>query len=165
MSIKGGCSVSNIALNEEMQVEQDTAKNGIGILTFYIESQIYGIEIPYITDIIEIQPITFVPKLPSYIEGVFNLRGKVVPLINVRDRFGKEKIEYDERTCIIVVELQEMSVGLVVDRVCEVANFSANEITPPPDYKSVNSNRFIKSIVKSGDEVKLILDCQKLILE
>ncbi len=150
---------------EETQEVYDIAKQGGGILTFYIEDQIYGIEIPYITDIIEIQPITFVPKVPSYIEGIINLRGKVIPVINVRDRFGKPKIDYDERTCIIVVENEDSAVGLIIDRVCEVINVTPEQITPPPDYKSVNSNRFIKNIVKNGDDVKLILDCQKLIFE
>lgn len=157
--------MSNVVLNDGTVVEYDITKQGGGILTFYIESQVYGIEIPYITDIIEIQPITFVPKLPAYIEGVINLRGKVIPVINVRERFGKERIEYDERTCIIVVEYDDISVGLIIDRVCEVLNVTTEEITSPPNYKSVNVNRFIKNIVKSEDEVKLILDCEKLILE
>lgn len=157
--------MSNINLEPETEVAYDIAKHGGGILTFYIEDQTYGIEISYVTDIIEIQPITFVPKIPSYIEGVINLRGKVIPVMNVRERFGKEKIPYDERTCIIVVEHDETSVGIIVDRVCEVINFTADQITPPPDYKSVNSNKFIKNIVKTGEEVKLLLDCQKLILD
>ena len=156
--------MNNLA-QEESNVSHDIAKHGGGILTFYIESQIYGVEILYITDIIELQPITYIPKVPSYIEGVINLRGKVIPVMNVRDRFGKERIPYDERTCIIVVENEDNSVGLIVDRVCEVVEVSAQDITEPPDYKSVNSNKFIKQIVRNDEEVTLILDCHKLIFE
>lgn len=157
--------MSTMNLEETSTVEYNLTKQGGGILTFYVENQVYGIEIPYVTDIIEIQPITFVPKIPHYIEGVINLRGKVIPVMNVRLRFAKEKIPYDERTCIIVIENEDTSVGVIVDRVCEVMDVTPDQITPPPDYKSVNSNRFIKNIVKMGDDVKLLLDCQKLIFD
>ncbi len=148
-------------INENKAV--DFASNGGGILTFTIEDQTYGIEIGYVTDIIEIQPITVVPKVPEYIKGVINLRGKVIPVMNIRSRFGKPVIPYDERTCIIVVEWEDDSVGMIIDRVCEVLNINPNEITPPPDYRSVNSNRFIKHIANRADGVKLVLDCEKLI--
>lgn len=157
--------MSNVDLEQQTKTEYNFAKQGGGILTFFVEEQIYGIEISYVTDIIEIQPITFVPKIPSYIEGVINLRGKVIPVMSVRHRFGKEKIPYDERTCIIVIEHDDTSVGVIVDRVCEVAEITPDQITPPPDYKSVNSNKFIKNIIKAGEDVKLLLDCQKLIFD
>lgn len=157
--------MSSTVAENAMQEAVDTTRNVVGILTFFVDSQIYGVEIHCVTDIIEVQPITLIPTLPKYIEGVINLRGKVIPVINVRERFGKEKIPYDERTCIVVIEIEDIAVGLIVDRVSEVINATADEITSPPDYKSVNSNRFIKNIVKTGDQVKLILDCHKIILE
>jgi len=157
--------VSEINENYENNFGGDISKVGGGILTFFIEDQIYGIEIPYVTDIIEIQPITIVPKVPEYIKGVINLRGKVIPVMNIRSRFGKELIPYDERTCIIVIEWEDASVGIIIDRVCEVVNVLAEDVTPPPDYKSVNSNRFIKNIVTMNDQIKLILDCEKLIID
>jgi len=157
--------VNDINIIEETQVGGDISKNGGGILTFLIEDQTYGIEISHITDIIEIQPITIIPKVPEYIKGVINLRGKVIPLMNIRARFGKELIPYDERTCIIVIEWEDISVGLIIDRVCEVFNVKAKDVTPPPDYKAVNANRFIKNIVTSNDQIKLILDCEKLIFD
>ena len=101
----------------------------------------------------------------TYIKGVINLRGKVIPVMNIGDRFGKELIPYDERTCIIVIEWEDTSVGLIIDRVCEVVNVSSDEVTPPPNYKSVNANRFIKNIVTQKDQIKLILDCEKLIMD
>jgi len=154
--------VSNIEINTE-NTPADFATQGGGILTFTIEDQTYGIEIRYVTDIIEIQPITVVPKVPHFIKGVINLRGKVIPVINIRERFGKEIIPYDERTCIIVVEWEDDSVGMIIDRVCEVLDVAVLEMTPPPDYRSVNSNRFIKHLINRADGVKLVLDCGKLI--
>lgn len=162
---EGGITLNSTVAEMTIGENEDTSKSVAGILTFIVDTQVYGVEIHCVTDIIEIQPITLIPKLPSYIEGVINLRGKVVPVINVRERFQKEKIPYDERTCIVVIEIDDISVGIIVDRVCEVINATEDEITAPPDYKSVNSNRFIKNIVKTGEQVKLILDCHKLVLD
>ena len=144
---------------------KDFSKNGGEMLLFNIEKNVYGIEIQYITEIIGIQPITIVPKVPNYIKGVINIRGKVIPVMSVRKRFNKEEIPYDERTCIIVVEYDSISVGLIVDRVREVLPVKANQISATPDYKSVNSNRYIRNIIDSNNEIKLLLDCQKLITE
>lgn len=146
-------------------LEGEISKDGGGILTFYIEDQIYGIEIKYITDIIEIQPITAVPKVPQFIKGVFNLRGKVIPVMSIRERFGIEQIPFDSRTCIVVVDIDDVSVGIIIDKVCEVFNVSSTDITPPPTFKSVNANQFIAHIVNAKDHVKLILDCRKLIFD
>lgn len=146
-------------------INGDISKNGGGILTFYVEDQIYGIEIKYITDIIEILPITAIPKVPKYIKGVFNLRGKVIPVMSIRERFGKEQIPYDSRTCVVVLEINDVSAGIIIDKVCEVANVKSDDITPPPSFKSVNVNRFISNIVNADDHVKLILDCNKLIFD
>lgn len=155
----------NEAAENVNAISEDISKNGGGILTFYVEDQIYGIEIKYITDIIEIQPITAVPKVPKYIKGVFNLRGKVVPVMSIRERFGKKQIPYDSRTCIVVVELNDVSAGIIIDKVCEVVNVTPKDITSPPSFKSVNANRFISHIVNAEDHVKLILDCKKLIFD
>lgn len=133
------------------------------ILTFYIDEQIYGIEIPYVTEIISIQSITKVPHVPSYIKGIINLRGKVIPVMNVRSRFGKAEIPYDERTCIIVVAFEELAVGLIADEVSEVLNISAKDISATPNYKQVNSSRYIQYIVTTGGEIKLVLDVQRLV--
>ncbi len=149
----------------DAEVDNDITKKGGGILTFMVEDQIYGIEIKYVTDIIEVQPITYIPKVPEYIKGVINLRGKVIPVMNIRSRFGKEEIPYDSRTCIIVMEYDDVSAGVIIDRVSEVIRVSSKDITAPPSYKSVNSNRFISHIVNAENHVKLILDCKKLIFE
>ena len=123
----------------------------------------HGEEIQYITEIIEIEQITVIPKVPDYIKGVINLRGKVVPIMSVRRRFGKEEIPYDARTCIIVIEWQGTSVGLIVDRVREVVSVTPDQISETPNFKNVNSNKYIKSVIESGDEIRLLLDCQRII--
>ncbi|MBQ8568892.1 MAG: purine-binding chemotaxis protein CheW [Oscillospiraceae bacterium] len=134
------------------------------VLLFNIDETLYGIEIKYINEIISIEQITVVPKVPEYIKGVINLRGKVVPIISVRRRFGKEEIPYDERTCIIVLEFDDGNqVGIIVDRVREVTNVKPDEICETPDCKNVNANRYIKNIIESGGEIKQLLNCEKLI--
>ena len=141
----------------------DFSVTGGELLLFLIDNCTYGIEIQYITEIIEIEQITVIPKVPDYIKGVINLRGKVVPIMSVRRRFGKEEIPYDARTCIIVIEWQGTSVGLIVDRVREVVSISPDQISETPNFKNVNSNKYIKSVIESGDEIRLLLDCQRII--
>lgn len=134
------------------------------VLTFSIDDAIYGIEIKYVKDIIAIEPITIVPKIPSHIKGVINIRGKVVPVISVRKRFGMDEIPYDDRTCIIVLEFDDGNqVGIIVDRVQEVITIRSGDISKTPDSKNVNANRYIKSIINIDSGIKLLIDCDKLI--
>lgn len=140
--------------------------DGIEILFFNIGESIYGIEIKYVNEIISVEQITVVPKIPDYIKGVINIRGKVVPIISVRNRFGIEEIPYDDRTCIIVLEFEDGDqVGIIVDRVQEVLIAKPSDISKAPDSKNVNANRYIKSIIEIGGEIKLLLDCDKLITD
>ncbi|NLP25787.1 MAG: purine-binding chemotaxis protein CheW [Clostridiales bacterium] len=154
-------------MNEELYNELVAQFNTDGgeILMFTVDRVLYGVEIQYITEIIGIQPITIVPRVPSYIKGVINIRGKVVPVINVRNRFSIPEIPYDDRTCIIVVELGEIVVGLIVDRVREVITVKPSEISSTPDNNQNSSNQFIRSIIESNDEIKLLLDVRKLVME
>jgi purine-binding chemotaxis protein CheW len=142
--------------------EEDTQKGKY--LTFSLEKEFYGIEIMYVTEIIGIQVITEVPELPDYIKGIINLRGKIIPVMDVRLRFKKSPRAYNDRTCIIVVEMQEISIGLIVDSVSEVLSIAEGDIVPPPELHKGN-NRYIKGIGKVGNDVKLLLDCDKLLNE
>ncbi len=145
------------------EVKEFSAVGG-EILLFTIENIIYGIEIKYINEIIGIEQITVVPKVPDYIKGVINIRGKVVPVMSVRKRFGKEEIPYDERTCIIVIEYEDgTQVGIIVDRVKEVNIVKPEDVSTTPEYKNVNANRYIKNIIESNGEIKLLLNCEKLV--
>ncbi|MCX4256318.1 MAG: chemotaxis protein CheW [Oscillospiraceae bacterium] len=140
--------------------------DGVEILFFNIGESIYGIEIKYVQEIINIEQITVVPKIPDYIKGVINIRGKVVPIISVRNRFGIEEIPYDDRTCIIVLEFEDgEQVGIIVDRVQEVLVAKPGDISKAPDSKNVNANRYIKSIIEIEGDIKLLLDCDKLIAD
>lgn len=152
--------MSNDYQNDLEQVE-DTQKGKF--LTFAIGQEVYGIEIRCVTEIIGIQPITCVPEVPDYVKGIINLRGKIIPVIDVRLKFRKEPIPYDDRTCIVVIDIDSMSVGLIVDHVAEVLNIADESIVPPPDSKTGFHNRYIKGIGKVGTDVKLLLDCDKLL--
>ncbi|NLM79860.1 MAG: purine-binding chemotaxis protein CheW, partial [Clostridiales bacterium] len=101
------------------QIVDDDPQDG-RYLTFSLDSECYGIEIKYVTEIIGIQPITEVPEMPEYIKGIINLRGRIIPVMDVRLRFKKPFREYDERTCIIVIEIRDIVLGLIIDRVSEV---------------------------------------------
>ncbi|WP_438447996.1 chemotaxis protein CheW [Gorillibacterium sp. sgz5001074] len=133
-------------------------------LSFCLGDEAYGMEIRYVTEIIGLQPITEVPELPDYIKGIMNLRGKIIPVMDVRLRFRKPFREYNDRTCVIVIDIGDISIGLIVDSVSEVLDIPSQDIVPPPDLHR-NGNRFIKGIGKTGKEVKLLLDCGKLIHE
>jgi purine-binding chemotaxis protein CheW len=149
-------------LNEELlSLEEDTQKGKF--LIFSLGTEDYGIDIKYVTEIIGIQAITTVPELPAYVKGIINLRGKIIPIMDVRLRFKKEARENDDRTCIVVVDIRDISIGLVVDRVSEVINISDDNIAAPPDFSKSFHNKYVKGIGKVGSEVKLMLDCDKII--
>lgn len=146
--------------NELFEQEEDTQHGRF--LTFNLGDEIYGIEIQYVTEIIGLQQITKIPEVAEYIKGIINLRGKIIPVIDMRLKFNKPAIAYDDRTCIVVVDTQEMVVGLIVDKVAEVLSIDDENIAPPPSYKSGIRNRYIHGIGKIGDVVTLLLDCKKL---
>lgn len=148
-------------LNNDVINEEDTQKDKF--LTFNMENEVYGIEIKYVTEIIGIQPVTEVPELPDYIKGIINLRGKIIPVMDVRLRFKKPYLNYNDRTCIIVVDVNEISIGLIVDSVCEVINIPEQNIVAPPSSLTGFNNRYLNGIGKVGNEVKLLLDCNRLL--
>lgn len=129
-------------------------------LSFYIDDTFYGIELFHVTEIISIQPITFVPSLPVYIKGIINLRGKVVPVIDVRLKFGQEERPYDDKTCIIVVLVEDMQVGLIVDSVAEVVSINDGQSNTLPELGR-QGERYLSSISKIGDRSILNIDCNK----
>lgn len=150
-------------IEDNLETVEDTQKNRY--LTFSIGKESYGIEIKYVTEIIGLQAITEVPELPEYIKGIINLRGKVIPVMDVRLRFKKEALEYNDRTCVIVIDISEISIGLIVDSVAEVITIPEADIVEPPQMNKGFNNRYIKNIGKVGNDVKLLLDCEKLLTE
>ena len=150
---------SMIDVNEVIDTQRDK------YLTFSIGTEQYALEIRYVVDIIGIQDITSVPDQPEYVKGVINLRGKIIPIMDIRIRFMKQEREYDDRTCIIVVDMKEISVGIVVDTVLEVASISNEVISPPPKFNSDYHNKSIAGIGMNNELVTIILDCSKLLNE
>ncbi len=159
MSLKERLDVD--LLDEDYDEGEDTQEDKF--LTFVLNQEEYGIEIRHVTEIIGIQSITELPDMPHYIKGVINLRGKVIPVMDVRLRFGLEERGYDDRTCIIVINIDEQSVGLIVDRVFEVMDIPKSGVEPPPKIKMGESSRFIKGMGKVGDQVKILLNANQLL--
>ncbi len=131
-------------------------------LTFAIGEDAYGIAIDVVEDIIGIQEVTYVPSQPKYLKGVINLRGQIIPVIDIRLRFYQEAIAYDDRTCIVVIKMEDMPVGVVVDRVLEVVNIT--EVTVPSTFEDKEEN-FLTGIGKHGDQIVLLVDCQSLLID
>lgn len=134
-------------------------------LTFMLKNEYYGMPIRPIQDIIEMQEYTTVPQTADYVKGVINLRGTVIPVIDLRQKFGMEQREYDKKTCIIVVNLDEIQTGLIVDRVQEVQEFPDEEIDPTPGMSSEIQVKFIAGIGKKEDQVYILLNLQRILEE
>lgn len=132
-------------------------------LTFIIDNQIYGLEIKYITEIISMQPITRMPDIPEYVKGVINLRGKVIPLIDIRLRFNIEPMEYNMKTSIIVVDVMERSIGLIVDYVKEVITITNKDMVDSNIINKKFGNGYIKGFGKVGNDILLILNYEKIL--
>lgn len=136
-------------------------------LTFTLDQEEYGIGITKVKEIIGMIPITPVPQTPHFVKGVINLRGKVIPVIDLRLKFGLEPMEYNERTCIIVVEItgggKKIPMGIVVDSVSEVLNIKGNDIEDTPNFGSRLETNYILGMAKTGDGVKILLDIDKVL--
>ncbi len=136
-------------------------------LTFSLADEEYGIGILKIKELIGMMQITTVPQTPDFVKGVINLRGKVIPVMDLRLRFGMESIDYTERTCIIVVEIEGMQgtiqIGIVVDSVSEVLNIKGGEIEGTPTFGTRLNIEYILGMAKMEGGVKILLDIDKVL--
>jgi len=156
---KRGVQDEDLALDEE---NEDTQANKY--LFFKIGQESYGIGIRHIIEIIELQTISAVPDMPDYVKGVINLRGKVIPIVNLRLRFGIAERDYDDRPWIVVAEIDRVLIGLIVDTVEEVMEITESNIEPPPRFKTVSGrDRYISGMGKVGDQVKILIDVEKIV--
>lgn len=146
-----------------MDIEADSLKGRF--LTFMHGNEYFGIEIKNVTEIINMQPITDLPDTPEYVKGIINLRGNIVPIIDMGLRFKKETIKYTNKTCIIVLNINDTSIGIIVDYVKEVLYIQENNIVETPHLTNNFNNRFIKNIGKVGNDIILILDSKKILTE
>jgi len=136
-------------------------------LTFTLANEEYGIGILKIREIIGMMPITSVPRTPEFVKGVINLRGKVIPIMDLRLRFNMEAIDYTDRTCIIVVEIENQAgtiqIGSVVDSVSEVLNVGGNDIEETPSFGTKLDTGYILGMAKMEGGVKILLDIDEVL--
>lgn len=156
----------------ESNVVQDKAKRasvdrGGKYLTFSLAGEEYGIGILKVKEIIGMMPITIVPQTPHFVKGVINLRGKVIPVIDLRLKFGMESMDYTERTCIIVVEISgdggSVLMGIVVDSVSEVINVRNDDIEETPTFGTKLNTDYILGMAKMNGQVKILLDIDRVL--
>ncbi|MCR4744297.1 MAG: chemotaxis protein CheW [Lachnospiraceae bacterium] len=147
------------------EAEEGLSVNGSHqFMTFKSGTECYGIELKYVNEIMGIQPITEIPEVEDYIKGLINLRGKIVPVIDVRTRFKQKALDYNDRTCIIIVDVKSTVIGLIVETIADVVTIKDDDIEPPPAMGSGKvRNKYVYGLGKTGDGVKLLLNPEKLI--
>lgn len=144
--------------------DDDTKAGGSKYLLFYLGDELYGVNIINVTEIIEMQRITPVPDMPDYIRGVINLRGKVIPVMDLRLRFRMQERAYDDRTCIIVTSIEKSSLGLIVDTVAEVHDIHVDNIEHASKMPSSAGEQYVEGIGKLDDRVSVLIDARKILL-
>ncbi len=153
-------------VHDEMFLEDEDGDNMLNnkYLLFNIGEEVYGIDIASVTEIIEMQKITDVPDTPDFIKGVINLRGRVIPVMDLRLRFEMSEREHDDRTCMIIVKIDDTSMGFIVDTVAEVHDIVETNIEPPPSFKSDNGrNHYISGLGKVNERVTILIDAHRLL--
>ena len=150
-------------MNEQSRKDGDATQ----LVTFLLGEEMYGIDIFKIREVIHLQKISTIPNAPKFVKGVINLRGKVIPVMDLRLRFGMEEMEYTDRTCIIVVEIMGTSstveIGIVVDSVSEVLNIKGDDIEETPAFGGGLSTDYILGMAKMEGGVKILLDIDKVL--
>lgn len=134
-------------------------------VTFMTGEEYFGVKIEYVNEIIVMQDITNVPENEDYLKGLINLRGKIIPVIDVRVRFGLEPLEYTDRTCIIIIQVKSVCVGLIVEKIAEVVEIDEKDQLPSPTIGNGDDShdRYVYAVGKVGDQVKLLLNVEKLL--
>lgn len=160
-------------VNSEATRQTDTSQSVYGerdaqkdkYMTFKSGNEYFGLKIQYVSEIIPFQAITAIPETADYIKGLINLRGKIIPVIDISLRFKQEPFEYNDRTCIIVINVHSTVVGLIIENIAEVVEIREENILPPPSIGKSDrvQNKYVYGIGKVGDSVKLLLDPDKLL--
>ena len=148
-------------------IQSGTAAMAGKYLTFELGGEVYGLEILKVQEIIGMMTVTRVPKTPGFVRGVINLRGKVIPVVDLRLKFGLDAKEDTERTCIIVVQVQgediQVTMGIIVDEVSEVMDVDGEQIEPPPEFGASVDTEFIMGMGKVDQRVVMLLDVDKVL--
>jgi purine-binding chemotaxis protein CheW len=153
---KGGNDLNS---NETVRVEEEQ------LVVFNLSGEIYGVEISTVREIIRMQPVTGVPKTPDFVEGVINLRGKVIPVIDLHKRFDLPLVEETVHSRIMVVEVDNITVGMIVDSVSEVLRIPKDSIDPPPPVISGVDSAFLRGVGKLEDKLIILLDLNQVLHE
>lgn len=144
--------------DKKAEINHDTSR----FLTFFIDDECYGLNISNVKEIIASMNITNVPKTPDYIKGVINLRGTVIPIVDVRLKFGMDERAYDINTAIVINEIDNVSIGFVVDRVEDVLSIKHSLLTDPPKFGSSVDTSFIENVAQIDKSVVMILNLKKI---
>jgi len=147
----------------EEKIHEKTDDELLQLVTFKVADEEFGLDILKVQEIIRIMDITRVPRAPAFVDGVINLRGKVIPIIDLRRRFGMERREHDQQTRIIVIELDRLIVGFVVDSVSEVLRIPASTVEAPPSIVAGVDAEYISGVGKLEDRLLILLDLDKLL--
>lgn len=129
-------------------------------LTFYVDNELYGLALSNVIEIVSAQPTAHLPHVPAYIRGVINLRGRIVPVLDVRLKLKKDRKQDDEKTCFIIVAFNELRVGVIVDEVAEVCSIADHQLSEPP-LQQLSEEKYLQSIANLGDRVVRNLDCER----
>lgn len=158
-------TIATETMNPQAAQGAVAAATGGQYLTFSIGEELYGVDILRVQEIKGYANVTRIPNTPPHIKGVLNLRGTIVPIVDLRTKFGMPTIDYTMFTVIVVVVVQDKVVGLVVDAVSDVLNIAADHIQRPPDFGSTMDVSFISGIARTGDRLVSLLDIDRLLTE
>ncbi|MDH4320651.1 MAG: chemotaxis protein CheW [Desulfobulbaceae bacterium] len=154
-------------MTEQSLPKQQVSRDGGKFLTFSLAREEYGLLINQVKEIIGMMPVSSIPQTPQFIKGVINLRGKVIPIIDLRLKFGMEETQHSEKTCIIVIERKKgsgaRSMGIIVDSVSEVLTIRPENIDPPPAWAGIENNTYIEGIAKTGNTIKMLLNIEEVL--
>lgn len=132
-------------------------------LNFYVGPEVYGIEIRYVLQIIGLPEINAMPEMPMYMKGFINIRGNVIPVVSMRERFGQMEEPYNERTCVVIVQVGDREIGLIVDAIKETITIEPEKISPPPTTTEAGENPYIIGIAQlDAGSVSRLISAQKL---
>jgi purine-binding chemotaxis protein CheW len=146
-------------------ISQDQSAQTGRFLTFMLGAELFAIEAGYVTEINNMISIISIPGTPEYFKGIISLRGKIIPVIDLRLKLRKEPKRYSDKTSIIILRVEEAQIGLIVDNVAEVLSISHENIELIPDMQRSSGNRYLQGIGKSGENFAMILNCKKILAE
>ena len=147
--------------NNENKVD---VENSINLVTFRLGNNEYAIDIMQAKEIIKMEKITLIPNAPNYVEGVINLRGNIIPIVDLKKRFNLEENEGEKNTGIIIVKIDDVDMGIIIDAVSKVVSIANSNIQPPPPMLSGIGQKYIKGVAKLEDKLLVVLDLEKLIV-